>query len=342
MSLPNAQPENNASGAAAEEPRRILEVRNLSVEFYPGSTRAFHAVVDANFEIEAGKMVSVVGESGCGKTLSALALVGLTPPAARCRGTIVHRSRSFEASSSALARLRGRDVGMVFQEPMTALNPLFSLDRQFREVLRYLRGVEDRKEARDISTELLDRVGLDRPERRVNQFPHQLSGGQRQRAMIALALAGEPSLLIADEPTTALDATLERRVMELFRKLADEGLGVLMISHDLPLVADVSDRVVVMYSGYTVENGPAHQLVDAPQHPYTRGLVASASAIVLGDTPRLPVIPGEVPSPDRRPGGCPFHPRCPEKLDRCESEFPPESEPVAGVRTACWATGGDQ
>ncbi len=320
---------------------QILNVRNLSVEFYQGSTRAFHAVVDANVSVGSGEMVGMVGESGCGKTLSALALLGLTPPAARCGGTIEYRSNAFQADSRALKKLRGRQIGMIFQEPMTALNPVFSLDRQFREALRYLRGIHDRRKAHTVSVELLDRVGLERPERRLAQFPHQLSGGQRQRAMIALALAGEPDILVADEPTTALDATLERRIMDLFRELANEGLGILMISHDLPLVAEVSDRIVVMYSGYTVETGPAIRLTETPQHPYTRGLLASASAIFSRERGRLPVIPGEVPSPEHRPSGCPFHPRCPEREARCDRDFPPDFEPVSGLRTACWAREAD-
>jgi len=316
----------------------VLQVDDLSVEFYAGDdSRAFHAVKNARFSIESGNILGMVGESGCGKSVTSLALLDLLPESARVGGTIRYQNREFEGGDPGLSGLRGRSIGMIFQEPMTALNPVFSIGNQLEEVFGELRGWEDSKRIRRRSVELLRKVQLDRPEDRLRSYPHQLSGGQRQRVMIALSLAGDPDILIADEPTTALDVTLEAQIMKLFRDLADEGLGVLLISHDLALVGDVADNITVMYSGYNVEWGAAEAVIDTPQHPYTQGLVASSTALSDRGRDQLPVIPGEVPSPQNRPSGCPFHPRCHEKEARCEREFPDLFQPTETITSACWA-----
>jgi peptide/nickel transport system ATP-binding protein len=278
----------------------------------------------------------MVGESGCGKSLTALSVPNLLPKEATSSGQVSFKGRNYSSSSEELSELRGRNIGMIFQEPLSALNPVFSVGDQLDETLRYLRDL-DQQERRKESINLLERVHLDRPEKRLDQYPHQLSGGQRQRVVIALALAGEPDVLIADEPTTALDVTIESRIMDLFKELSRDGLGILLISHDLSLVAHVTDRLTVMYSGYTVETAPSGIILDHPQHPYTQGLIASAKDLTSGHSDRLPVIPGEVPDPQDRPSGCPFHPRCPEKEPRCESTYPEVFEPVQNNKTACWA-----
>ncbi len=315
----------------------LLHVDGLSVTFYPEeSYRRFSPVRDVSFSVDRGEMLGMVGESGCGKSLTALSVPDLLPPEASSSGRMNFNGRIHEIGSDSLATLRGRKIGMIFQEPLSALNPVFSIGAQLDESLRYLRDLDPDDRHRE-SLRLLERVHLDRPEKRLAQYPHQLSGGQRQRVVIALALAGEPDLLIADEPTTALDVTIESRIMDLFTELSEGGLGVLLISHDLSLVANVTDRLTVMYSGYTVETAPSERILSNPQHPYTRGLMASAKDLAVGNSKRLPVIPGEVPDPQDRPPGCPFHPRCSEKEDRCESDFPDVFEPYEGNRTACWA-----
>lgn len=317
--------------------RPLLSVEDLNVTFYPEEPRRrFSPVEDVSFDIRDGEMLGMVGESGCGKSLSALSILNLLPAEASGRGTIAVRDREYRVGSEELNFLRGRRIGMIFQEPLSALNPVFSIGYQLDETLENLRDL-DESERRQESIELLERVQLDRPEKRLEQYPHQLSGGQRQRVVIALALAGDPDLLIADEPTTALDVTIESKIMDLFNDLKEDGLGVLLISHDLPLVAQVTDRTTVMYSGYTVETGRSDDILGDPQHPYTQGLIASSRELVEGSTKRLSVIEGEVPDPGDRPSGCPFHPRCPEKEPRCEDRFPDVFEPESDHLTACWA-----
>lgn len=321
---------------------RLLEVEGLSVTFRPGQPDEVPAVVEAEFGLDDGEILGLVGESGCGKSVTSRALLGLLPDGARVRGTLNLQSKEYNLASNRVSKLRGRQVGMVFQDPMGSLNPLYTVGDQLRETLRTLHPDAEDGFVDSRCLELLDRVGMDDSQRRARSYPHQLSGGLRQRATLALALAGDPDLIVADEPTSALDVTLQRRIMELFEELArDEGLGVLLISHDLPLVGRYTDRISVMYSGYTVETGPADRMVEEPSHPYTQGLVASSRALEEGEGDRLPVIPGDVPSPEERPDGCPFHPRCSEAEDRCRDEFPPDYELGDGLRTACWAREGD-
>lgn len=316
----------------------LLDVNRLAIEFYPQDPRrSFFAVKDVSFHVKQGEMVGMVGESGCGKSVTALSLLDLLPATARVSGTIRFQGTTYQGGDERLKNLRGRSVGMIFQEPMTALNPVYSVGEQLEETLLTLRDWREEERIRKESVRLLQRVHLDKPLQRMEEYPHQLSGGQRQRVMIALALAGRPDLLVADEPTTALDVTIEAGIMDLFQELVRDGLGVLMISHDLSLVGDVSDHIVVMYSGFTVERGPAETLINQPQHPYTQGLMASSQALFDRSRSNLPVIEGEVPEPENRPSGCPFHPRCPEREDRCDQEFPPYYHPINGIETACWA-----
>ncbi|MFP4686678.1 MAG: ABC transporter ATP-binding protein [bacterium] len=316
--------------------KRLLEVDCLEVEFYPGSRqRSFKAVVDASFKIGGGEILGLVGESGCGKSAAALALLDLLPPTARADGELFFEKKRYRFENNEPSVLRGGRVGMIFQEPLAALNPVYSLRFQLYETLRQLRGIKDRDELAAASIDLLGRVHLDKRVEKLDSYPHQLSGGQRQRAMIALALAGRPRLLIADEPTTALDASLQRGIIELFVELASDGLGVLLISHDLNLVAEVADRIAVMYSGYTVEVGKTEKIINSPAHPYSRGLLASSRAI-FSDAERLPVIEGEVPEPCERPSGCPFNPRCPEVMSCCSEKYPPPSW-IQERRVSCWA-----
>ncbi len=319
----------------------LLSIEDLSVTFRPGAANAVPAVVSASLAIEEGEILGLVGESGCGKSVTARSVLDLLPDNSRAEGTLRFREQPFELPETSRRRLRGSKIGMVFQDPMSSLNPLFTVGDQLEETLETLEPELDETARKKRALELLDRVGMDDPERRAGEYAHQLSGGLRQRAMLALALAGSPDLIVADEPTSALDVTLQRRIMDLFVDLAGDGLGVLLISHDLPLVGEFADRICVMYSGYTVETGPADVMNERPRHPYSQGLVASSRALVEAKGDRLPVIRGEVPSPRERPEGCPFHPRCDESEPRCEDDFPPDYRLEDSLVTACWAREGE-
>jgi oligopeptide/dipeptide ABC transporter ATP-binding protein len=316
---------------------RLLAVEDLRVGFRSDDGEAL-AVDGVSFSVAAGEALGIVGESGCGKSVSALAILGLIadPPGRILPGSSV-RLREEELLTASPARLRdvrGGEIGMVFQEPMTSLNPVLRVGDQVAEAVRRhigLRGVavDDRVVA------LLDRVGIPDPADRARAWPHQLSGGMRQRAMIAMALAGDPEILIADEPTTALDVTIQAQILELLDDLRRErNMALVLITHDLAVVSRVADRVAVMYAGRLVELGPAASVFSAPAHPYTVGLLRS---IPDPDQPeiRLEGIPGSVPSPDAWPAGCRFHPRCTLALDRCARDDPP-LRPAAATRAACW------
>ncbi|HVS14488.1 MAG TPA: ABC transporter ATP-binding protein [Thermoanaerobaculia bacterium] len=324
-----------AEGHSTRAP--LLAVRALSVEF-PGERGAVQPVVAVDLEVRRGEMVGLVGESGSGKTLTALAILGLVPAPGRCRGEIRFDGRDLLAGSPRAWRaVRGAGIGMVFQEPAAALNPVMTIGAQLGETLRLHRRC-GRREAHREAVRLLERVAMPDPEAALRRYPHQLSGGQRQRAMLALALAPQPRLLLADEPTTALDVTLEAEILGLLDRLrAELGLAVVLITHDLAVVAETCDRLSVMYSGAIVETGEVSAVFAAPAHPYTRGLLESLPR--LGSPAArgaLPVIPGRVPSPADRPAGCPFHPRCPIVEDRCRDSSPPVVEVAAGHRGACW------
>ncbi|XVQ06358.1 ABC transporter ATP-binding protein [Spirillospora sp. CA-255316] len=309
----------------------VLDVRGLSVEFRTG--RAADLVLDeVSFAVPEGHTVALVGESGSGKSVTCLALMGLLPEgAARVTGG----TAAFEGTDLLAlgrrerSRISGDRVSMVFQEPMTSLNPAFTVGEQIGEVLRHHRGLS-RRAARARAIELLDLVGIPNAGRRARDYPHAFSGGMRQRVMIAAALACEPALVIADEPTTALDVTVQAQILELLRSMRREfGMSVLFVTHDLGVVADIADQVVVMYAGQVVETAPVDDLFDRPRHPYTEGLLASLPQLGAVDG-RLPSIPGQVPAPGSVPSGCRFRGRCPYAVEACAAPVPVRS---AGDRT---------
>lgn len=326
-------------------PQPLLAVDRLEVTF-TGDDREVPAVRGVSFEIGAGETVALVGESGCGKSVSALALIGLLPARTRVRGSVTLEGRELlSLPPSELRRVRGGSIAMVFQEPMTSLNPVVRIGPQVEEVLTLHRGF-DRGRARREAVELLAHVGIASPERRAAQYPHELSGGMKQRVMIAMAVAGRPKLLIADEPTTALDVTIQAQILSLLRGLCREhGMALLLITHDLGIVAHYASRVNVMYGGKIVEQASVTELFDTPAHPYTRALLAALPGV--DGRARLEAIPGRVPAPDRLPLGCPFTPRCKYVLDRCLGEMPALLPLAAGSarltdeqRVACWAAPG--
>ena len=318
----------------------MLEVEDLSVRFRT-EDGLVHAVDGVSFAVDAGEVLAVVGESGCGKTVTALSLVGLLPPSARVSGRVrLHGEDLVLASSARLRELRGKQIGFVFQEPMTSLNPVLTVGRQVVEVLRRHEGLS-RDAARRRAVELLDLVGVPEAGRRLREYPHQLSGGLRQRVMIAMAVACDPRVLIADEPTTALDVTIQAGILDLLRDLRQRlGTAVLLITHDLGVVADAADRVLVMYAGRKVEEAGAEDLFAAPQHPYTVGLLGAVpSPATYATRGRLQEIPGMVPSLSERLGFCAFAPRCPRADDRSRSELPPLREVRPGHLVACFHPG---
>jgi oligopeptide/dipeptide ABC transporter ATP-binding protein len=309
----------------------VLEVRDLRVSF--GSRRG-RAPVVAGLEltVSAGETVAVVGESGSGKSVSMLALMGLLPtPPAVVEGSVrLAGEEVLGAGPDRLRRLRGREIGMVFQDPMTSLNPVLTVGRQLTEGLEERLGL-DRRAARSRAGELLDLVGIREPQRRLDEYPHQFSGGMRQRVMIAIGLSLDPQVLIADEPTTALDVTTQAQILDLVQDLQSRlGTAVVWVSHDLGVVAGIADRVLVMYSGEVVEQASVEALYASPWHPYTRGLLGALPVLGRART-ELATIGGLPPDPLDRPPGCWFHPRCTERRDdRCRTEHPPLREVASG------------
>jgi oligopeptide/dipeptide ABC transporter ATP-binding protein len=294
-------------------------------------------VEDVSFDIAPGEAFGLVGESGCGKSVTALSILRLlaSPPLAISGGRILFGGRDLaHLDAEALRRVRGGEIAMIFQEPMTSLNPVFTIGDQIGEVLAIHRGMDARAAARR-AAELLDLVGIPAAASQLERYPHQLSGGQRQRAMIAMALACEPKLLIADEPTTALDVTVQAQILDLIDRLRRElGLACLLITHDLGVVGEVCERVGVMYAGRIVEQGPVGEVFVRPRHRYTRALLDTIPAANPPGRP-LPAIPGSVPPPGSRPAGCAFAERCPAELPRCRGERPPV-RPLDGRAVACW------
>ncbi len=309
--------------AQARHDAPLLELRDLRTTFETEHGTA--PVVDGvSLSMQSGDVLGLVGESGCGKTMTALSILGLVPEPGRIvAGDVLFEGRSLRAlSPEGLRRLRGSRIAMIFQEPASSLNPVFSCGEQIAEVLRAHRRMRYGA-ARTRAVELLERVGLPEPRRVAGRYPHQLSGGMCQRVMIAMALACEPALLIADEPTTALDVTIQAQILDLLRDLRDrEGMAVLLITHDLGVVAHSATHVAVMYAGRIVESAPAPALFSAPQHPYTRGLLQSR-ADLRRRSARLPGIAGSVPDPARLPSYCRFFARCPSREERCRQEDPP-------------------
>lgn len=313
----------------------LMTLRGLTVDFDAGArfVRALHGV---DLEIRRGETLGVVGESGCGKSITWLAALGLLGGGARVAGSARFDGQELVGlAPRALSRIRGGRVALIFQDPSSALNPVHRIGLQITEALRLhrgLRGAAARTEAR----RLLDRVGISNAAQRLNEYPHELSGGMNQRVMIAMALAGEPDLLIADEPTTALDATIQAQILDLLRSLQDEtGMAMTLISHDLGVIADMADRVAVMYCGRVIEEAAAAMLFEAPAHPYTRGLLAALPDLD-GPRRRLEAIPGAVPAPDALPPGCAFAQRCPHTCGICE-EAPPRLRELPGAPRRCAA-----
>jgi peptide/nickel transport system ATP-binding protein len=323
----------------------LLEVQDLSVHF-DTDDGAVHAVDRLAFSLAAGEVLGVVGESGCGKSVSAMSLLQLLPETAHVTGRARFFSEQFDgldlisAPRSRLRDIRGREIAFVFQEPMTSLNPAFKIGNQVGEVLRRHLGL-GRSEARRRAIELLDLVRIPAPERRVDEYPHQLSGGMRQRVMIAIALACDPKILIADEPTTALDVTIQAGILDLVRDIRERlGTAIMLITHNLGVVADIADRVIVMYAGRKVEEAPVRELYAHPQHPYTIGLLGAIPRPgAADDQGRLREIPGRVPSLAELPKACAFAPRCPRADDRTRSEQPALREVRAAHFVACFHPG---
>ncbi len=317
----------------------LLDVRDLSVRF--GQT---HAVRGVSFSVAQGESLGVVGESGSGKSASMLAVMGLHDPrAARVEATrlAVAGEDIRGAPERRLRDMRGGTVGVVFQDPLTALNPLYTAGFQIAEVLRRHRGLS-RGEAKAGAVDLLTQVGVPDPRRRADQYPHQFSGGMRQRVMIATALAGRPRLLIADEPTTALDVTVQAEIVRLIQAIqASSGLGLVWVTHDLALLARIADRVLVMYAGQVVEEAPAAQLYAAPRHPYTAGLLSTVARLDQPRGHRARAIPGQPPRLDRPVEGCAFAPRCALRFARC-AEAPPLVPTGPGAAAACWRVEGPE
>jgi peptide/nickel transport system ATP-binding protein len=322
----------------------LLSVRNLQTHFRT-EEGLFRAVDGVSFEIGRGQTLGVVGESGCGKSVTALTLMGLVPqpPGEIAGGEILFDGRDLlKLGGDAMRQLRGDRIAMIFQEPMTSLNPVYTVGEQITEAILAHRDVSA-EEARRLAIEMLEKVRIPAPEKRVDDYPHHMSGGMRQRVMIAMALACAPDLLIADEPTTALDVTIQAQILDLMRQLkAESNAAILLITHDLGVVAELVDHVVVMYAGKVVESAPVADLFADPQHPYTIGLLGSIPRLDEGRD-RLAAIEGRVPSPYAPPPGCRFNPRCPFAIDRCREESPPLAEvrPGSGGRghsSACWRT----
>jgi oligopeptide/dipeptide ABC transporter ATP-binding protein len=313
----------------------LLEVDDLRVLFRTDHGPA-RAVDGVSFTLSAGETLCVVGESGCGKSVTALATMGLLPRAsAQVGGRIAFEGRDLLGlDPRSMADLRGDRLAMIFQEPMTSLNPAFTVGSQLAEVLVRHRGATA-KQAREQVLQMLRHVRIPAPEKRIDEFPHRMSGGMRQRVMIAMALLCQPALLIADEPTTALDVTIQAQVLDLMRALrAELGTAVLLITHDLGVVAEMADRVLVMYAGQVVEQAPVRQIFAMPQHPYTVGLMGAMPALAAAGA-RLAAIDGMVPAATAMPGGCRFAARCPFADAQCR-EMPPLQDLGAGRRSRCW------
>ncbi|MCY7369564.1 MAG: ABC transporter ATP-binding protein [Polaromonas sp.] len=315
----------------------LLEVRNLTTRFKVEGGE-FTAVDGVSFSVKAGRTLGIVGESGCGKSVTSLSIMGLLP---KGQGRIAGGSIDFDGvdlaqlPQKALRALRGNRIAMIFQEPMTSLNPAFTIGNQLIEGIRCHRDLSP-EQAREHALEMLRRVRIPSPERRIDEYPHKLSGGMRQRVMIAMALSCEPALLIADEPTTALDVTIQAQVLELMRTLREEtGTAIILITHDLGVIAELADEVVVMYAGRIVERASVARLFAEPQHPYTIGLLGSIPKLHLQQD-RLAAIEGQVPTPMSVIEGCRFAPRCPFAVEQCREAQPPLVDLGDGHEAACW------
>ena len=314
----------------------FLSVKNLSTEF-PVKKGIVRAVEDVSFDVDQGEILAIVGESGSGKSVTSLSIMGLlAEPGHVAGGSLEFEGKDLATLSEKQYReLRGNDMAMIFQEPMTSLNPVYRVGNQIVEAIRTHEKVS-KAEAKDRAVDLLRKVGIPSPEARINDYPHQMSGGMRQRVMIAMALACNPKLLIADEPTTALDVTIQAQILDLLRRLRDDtGMAVLLITHDLGVVSETADRVVVMYCGQVVEEAEVRTLFDHPMHPYTLGLLKSIPRLEDDDSKRLYMIKGMVPNPLEMPPGCHFSDRCDSCMDICRTKVP-ELVDVDGHKVRCF------
>jgi peptide/nickel transport system ATP-binding protein/oligopeptide transport system ATP-binding protein len=327
-------------------PEPVLSIHNLETHFFSrkGAARAVDGV---SFDLAPGQVLGIVGESGCGKSVTALSVMGLVPsPPGRVVGgrILFHDKNLLDLDIKALRKIRGAGIAMIFQEPMTSLNPVYTIGNQIAEMFRLHKGY-GRKQALDAAIDMLDRVQIPSPHKRVHEYPHQLSGGMRQRAMIAMAMSCDPEILIADEPTTALDVTVQAQILDLMHKLREEfSTAIQLITHDLGVIAEMADQVVVMYAGQVVEQADTRELFANTLHPYTRGLLASIP--VLGRRSRgtdldLTEIKGMIPSLYDLPAGCRFSNRCPRVMDRCRTELPELTKQDRGHQVRCWLYNGD-
>jgi peptide/nickel transport system ATP-binding protein len=318
----------------------LLEVRNLRVEF-PTRHATLVALDDVSFEIAPGEILGVVGESGAGKSLTGAAIIGLLDPPGRvASGEIWFDGKRIDnLPYEAMRKIRGRHIGAIFQDPLTSLNPLYTVGRQLVETIQTHLNV-GADEARRRAIKLLQETGIPAAEQRIDQYPHQFSGGMRQRVVIALALAAEPKLIVADEPTTALDVSIQAQIISLLKRLCKEhGAAVMLVTHDMGVIAETCDRVAVMYAGRIVEIGPVHDVIHSPAHPYTVGLMGSIPAMDE-DRERLLQIDGAMPRLTAIPTGCAFHPRCPKAFGRCHVERP-NLMPAHATQAACWLHAAD-
>ena len=320
----------------------ILEVRDLCVEFQTVEGRV-QAVDHLSYTLHKGEKLGIVGESGSGKSVSSLAMMQLipNPPGRVTGGEILYKGRDLvKLSEKEMQKLRGNEISMIFQEPMTSLNPIIQCGKQIAESLSLHRGM-NKKEAAEEAVRMMKAVGIANPEVRAHEYPHQMSGGMRQRVMIAMALACQPQILIADEPTTALDVTIQAQILDLIRDLNREmNAAVLFITHDLGVVSELCDTVIVMYTGHIVEQAPVRELFRDPKHPYTVGLLNAIPAITKERKP-LKTIEGVVPNPTERIEGCSFWPRCPHASERCRKEAPPVTRPGEDRLVRCWLYAGE-
>ena len=314
----------------------LLSVRDLVVEF-PTRRGVLTAIDRVSFDINPGEVLGVVGESGAGKSLTGAAIIGLLEPPGRIAGGEIRLKgeRIDTLPAEAMRKIRGRRIGMVFQDPLTSLNPLYTVAQQLIETIRTHMPVNE-KEARARAIALLDRVGIPAAARRIDDYPHHFSGGMRQRVVIALALAAEPELVIADEPTTALDVSVQAQIIDLLKEITSErGAAVMLITHDMGVIAETADRVAVLYAGRIAEIGPVHDVIERPEHPYTRGLMGSIPTLTQ-ESDRLVQIPGAMPRLSAIPPGCAFNPRCDRVFDRCRVDRPDPIRRGESREVACW------
>jgi peptide/nickel transport system ATP-binding protein len=317
----------------------LLQVKNLVVEF-PSRHGTLRALDGISFDIAPGEILGVVGESGAGKSLTGAAIIGLLEPPGRVASgqILLEGQRIDQLNADQMRHIRGRKIGAIFQDPLTSLNPLYTIGRQLTETILAHLPVSP-KEARQRAIDLLKDTGISAAEERINHYPHQFSGGMRQRVVIALALAAEPQLIVADEPTTALDVSIQAQIISLLKKVCkDRGAAVMLITHDMGVIAETCDRVAVLYAGRVAEIGPVHEVINHPAHPYTVGLMASIPDMD-GDRERLNQIDGAMPRLNAIPSGCAFNPRCPKAFDRCRQERP-ELVQAGANRAACWLHNG--